>query len=194
MLLAYAAEFSPFHARRLRGLDLSRFEAGDLAGLPVMTKSQMMAEFNEVVTDRRLSRRLAEQHLAASIASRACCWMRPAGQCSPVSGQSGGWIGVRWPLVVGAPDARVREALPSAARGTGRACLAHAVALRRISRLRLTTRGNLVPGCGPTLGQDSRVFPAGDAVALVSRWGAGEFHGDVGNATAGRVDNVGRPG
>jgi DMSO/TMAO reductase YedYZ molybdopterin-dependent catalytic subunit len=25
----------------------------------------------------------------------------------------------------------------------------------------------------------------------VSRWGAGEFHGDVGNATAGRVDNVG---
>jgi hypothetical protein len=83
---------------------------------------------------------------------------------------------------------------PSAARGTGRACLAQALALRRISRLRLSTRGNLVPGCGPTLGQDSRVFPAGDPVALVSRWGAGEFHGDVGNAQAGRVDNVGRPG
>jgi hypothetical protein len=30
MLLAYAAEYSPFHARRLRGLDLSRFETGDL--------------------------------------------------------------------------------------------------------------------------------------------------------------------
>ncbi len=30
-----------------------------------MTKSQMMAEFDDVVTDRRLSRRLAEQHLAA---------------------------------------------------------------------------------------------------------------------------------
>ena len=67
MLLAYAAEFSPFHARRLRGLDLSRFEVGDLARLPVMTKAQMMAEFDEVVTDRRLSRRLAEQHLAASV-------------------------------------------------------------------------------------------------------------------------------
>ena len=62
VLLAYAAEYSPFHARRLRGLDLSRFEPGDLAGLPVMTKSQMMAEFDDVVTDRRLSRRLAEQH------------------------------------------------------------------------------------------------------------------------------------
>ncbi len=65
VLLAYAAEYSPFHARRLRGLDLSRFEPGDLARLPVMTKSQMMAEFDDVVTDRRLSRRLAEQHLAA---------------------------------------------------------------------------------------------------------------------------------
>ena len=54
VLLAYAAEYSPFHARRLRGLDLSRFEVGDLAGLPVMTKAQMMAEFDEVVTDRRL--------------------------------------------------------------------------------------------------------------------------------------------
>jgi len=66
MLLAYAAEYSSFHARRLRGLDLSRFEFGDLARLPVMTKSQMMAGFDDVVTDRRLSRRLAEQHLAAS--------------------------------------------------------------------------------------------------------------------------------
>ena len=40
MLLAHAAEHSPFHARRLRGRDLSRFEAGDLAGLPVMTKAR----------------------------------------------------------------------------------------------------------------------------------------------------------
>jgi hypothetical protein len=31
-----------------------------------MTKSQMMAEFDDVVTDRRLSRSLVEQHLAAS--------------------------------------------------------------------------------------------------------------------------------
>jgi hypothetical protein len=32
-----------------------------------MTKSQMMAEFNDVVTDRGLSRHLVEQHLAASL-------------------------------------------------------------------------------------------------------------------------------
>jgi phenylacetate-CoA ligase len=65
-LLAHAAGHSPFHARRLRGLDPGRFEISDLARLPVMTKGQMMAEFDSVVTDRRLSRRLAEQHLAAS--------------------------------------------------------------------------------------------------------------------------------
>jgi hypothetical protein len=66
VLLAHAAEHSPFHARRLRGLDLERLELTDLARLPVMTKSQMMAEFDDVVTDRRFSRRLAERHLAAS--------------------------------------------------------------------------------------------------------------------------------
>ena len=66
VLLAHAAEHSRFHGRRLRGLDVSRFEVGDLTRLPVMTKSQMMAEFDDVVTDRRLSRCLAEQHLAAS--------------------------------------------------------------------------------------------------------------------------------
>lgn len=65
-LLGHAAEHSPFHARRLRGLDPGRFEAGDLARLPVMTKSQMMASFDDVVTDRRLGRRLVERHLAAS--------------------------------------------------------------------------------------------------------------------------------
>ena len=67
VLLAHAAEHSPFHARRLRGLDPGRFEVGDLARLPVMTKAQVMAEFDDVVTDRRLSRALAERHLAASL-------------------------------------------------------------------------------------------------------------------------------
>jgi phenylacetate-CoA ligase len=66
-LLGHAAEHSPFHARRLRGIDPGRFEVGDLARLPVMTKTQMMAEFDNVVTDRWLSRRLVEQHLAASL-------------------------------------------------------------------------------------------------------------------------------
>ena len=64
-LLACAIERSPFHARRLAGIDPGRFEPGDLAGLPVMSKEQMMAGFDELATDRRLTRARAEAHLMA---------------------------------------------------------------------------------------------------------------------------------
>jgi phenylacetate-coenzyme A ligase PaaK-like adenylate-forming protein len=67
-LLARAIERSPFHAARLRGVDPGRFELADLPGLPVMTKAQMMENFDAAVTDRRLTRNLVEQHLAASAA------------------------------------------------------------------------------------------------------------------------------
>jgi phenylacetate-CoA ligase len=64
-LLAYAIERSPFHARRLAGIEPGRFELHDLAGLPVMSKEQMMAGLDEVLTDRRLSRPRVESHLMA---------------------------------------------------------------------------------------------------------------------------------
>jgi phenylacetate-CoA ligase len=67
-LLACAVGRSPFHARRLAGIDPARFELGDLNGLPVMSKEQMMAGFDELVTDRGLTRARAEQQLAASAA------------------------------------------------------------------------------------------------------------------------------
>ncbi len=63
-LLARAIARSPFHAARLRGVDPDRFELADLARLPVMTKAEMMADFDAVPTDRRLTRDLAERHLA----------------------------------------------------------------------------------------------------------------------------------
>jgi hypothetical protein len=44
-LLARAIAGSPFHARRLRGVDPDRFELADLARLPVMTKAEMMENF-----------------------------------------------------------------------------------------------------------------------------------------------------
>ena len=62
-LLAHCLAHSPFHARRLAGVDPARFELADLADLPIMTKAEMMDEFDEVVTDRRLSRRLVEETL-----------------------------------------------------------------------------------------------------------------------------------
>jgi phenylacetate-coenzyme A ligase PaaK-like adenylate-forming protein len=65
-LLRHALAHSPFHARRLAGVDADRFELADLPSLPTMRKVVMMEGFDEVVTDRRLSRRLVEHHLASS--------------------------------------------------------------------------------------------------------------------------------
>jgi len=65
-LLAHALARSPFHARRLAGIDPERFELADLAGLPVMSKAQMMDEFDQLLTNRRIARREVEAHLARS--------------------------------------------------------------------------------------------------------------------------------
>jgi phenylacetate-coenzyme A ligase PaaK-like adenylate-forming protein len=65
-LLSHALEHSLFHRRRLSGLDPDRFELADLRHLPTMNKAEMMAAFDDVVTDRRLSLRLVEDHLAKS--------------------------------------------------------------------------------------------------------------------------------
>jgi phenylacetate-CoA ligase len=62
-LLARAIQGSPFHARRLGHIDPARLELADLPRLPTMTKAEMMASFDEVVTDRRLTRRRVEDHL-----------------------------------------------------------------------------------------------------------------------------------
>jgi phenylacetate-CoA ligase len=65
-LLARAIAQSPFHAQRLGVIDPECFELADLARLPVMTKDQLMAGFDELATDRRLTRARVEHHLAAS--------------------------------------------------------------------------------------------------------------------------------
>jgi phenylacetate-coenzyme A ligase PaaK-like adenylate-forming protein len=53
-LLAVAQERSPWHRARLRGVDPTSFTEADLAGIPPMTKTEMMANFADVVTDRDL--------------------------------------------------------------------------------------------------------------------------------------------
>ncbi|HEY7259986.1 MAG TPA: hypothetical protein VH589_00690 [Trebonia sp.] len=70
-LLRHAVEQSPFHAARLAAAGLTRaeidsFELSDLARLLVMTKTQMMANVDDVVTDRRLTRALVERHITDS--------------------------------------------------------------------------------------------------------------------------------
>jgi phenylacetate-CoA ligase len=63
-LLALAIGKSPFHANRLVGIDPAEFTEAQLPSLPVMTKQDMMAGFDGIVTDPRLTFEVIERHLA----------------------------------------------------------------------------------------------------------------------------------
>jgi phenylacetate-CoA ligase len=63
-LVRTAAAWSPFHRRRLAGIDLDSMRVDRLVELPVMSKADMMAELDDVFTDRRLTRGLIDRHLA----------------------------------------------------------------------------------------------------------------------------------
>ncbi len=65
-LLAIASRRSAFHRRRLAGIDPARFELVGLPSLPVMTKAELMADFDAVSCDPRLTREAAERALAAT--------------------------------------------------------------------------------------------------------------------------------
>src|ERR1700685_2869169 len=65
-LLASAIQRSAFHTRRPHGIDPPRFELADLPSLPVMTKAQMMDHFDDLISDRLLTREAAERALAAT--------------------------------------------------------------------------------------------------------------------------------
>jgi phenylacetate-CoA ligase len=62
-LLGYARERSPFHSRRLHGLDPNTVTVTDLSSLPIMTKQEAQTEWDAVVTDRHLTRDRAERIL-----------------------------------------------------------------------------------------------------------------------------------
>jgi len=63
-LLRVALASSPWHRERLAGANPHRFGEADLAGLPPMTKDDLMVNWDQVVTDRRLTLDLVERHLA----------------------------------------------------------------------------------------------------------------------------------
>jgi phenylacetate-CoA ligase len=63
-LLSYARQRSPFHARRLRALDPSSASIADLTSVPMLTKTEAQDCWDDIVTDRGLSRERAERILA----------------------------------------------------------------------------------------------------------------------------------
>jgi phenylacetate-CoA ligase len=62
-LLVYAAERSPFWRERLAGHDLVNFTEADLPSLPILTKAEMMQEFDRVLTVPGLTRTRVAEHI-----------------------------------------------------------------------------------------------------------------------------------
>lgn len=62
-VVATAVTRSPWHRDRLGHLDPATLEEDDLAGVPPMTKDDLLAHFDEIVTDPRLRRARIEAHL-----------------------------------------------------------------------------------------------------------------------------------
>lgn len=63
-LLRVAREASPWHRERLAGVDIDSVDESDLSAVPVMTKDDLMAHFDDIVTDDRLRLDVVEEHLA----------------------------------------------------------------------------------------------------------------------------------
>jgi phenylacetate-CoA ligase len=90
-LLAAAIQRSSWHGSRLAGVDPARFELADLPSLPVMTKTDMMAHFDELISDRLLTRDEAERALAAT---RGEPQPLPGGYLCMATGGSSGQRGI----------------------------------------------------------------------------------------------------
>jgi len=63
-LLRVAVERSPWHRRRLAGLDPNTATEASLGRIPPMTTGDLMAHWDEIVTEPRLRLDLVERHLA----------------------------------------------------------------------------------------------------------------------------------
>jgi phenylacetate-coenzyme A ligase PaaK-like adenylate-forming protein len=64
-LVRVARELSPWHRKRLSDINPDEVDEATLAELPVMTKDDLMAHFDEIVTDDRLRLEVVEAHLEA---------------------------------------------------------------------------------------------------------------------------------
>lgn len=101
LLLGYARERSPFHARRLRDIDPDTATVADLAAVPAMTKQQAQEHWDQVITVGDLDRAGAERILAEQ------SWFSYTAHDQQVF-SSGGSTGVRgvyvwdWPFYVSA--------------------------------------------------------------------------------------------
>lgn len=105
-LVRVARDASPWHRKRLAGLDPAEVTEQTLAELPVMTKDDLMANFDEIVTDDQLTLDAVESHLAALTSDAYLFDRYHACASGGSSGRRGvfvydweGWITVYWSLM-----------------------------------------------------------------------------------------------
>lgn len=63
-LIAIAVQRSPWHRDRLREVDLTALDADDLRRLPVMSKGDLMGNFDAIVTDPEVRLLDVNRHIA----------------------------------------------------------------------------------------------------------------------------------
>ena len=86
-LVSTAQAASPWHRKRLEHVDAAALHEASLTALPVMTKDDLMTNFDEIVTDDRLRLEVVEEHLAGLTATDAYLFGRYHAVAS--SGSSG---------------------------------------------------------------------------------------------------------
>lgn len=64
-LLRAAIDGSPWFRSRLTGISPEEFRFEDLPSIPVMTKADLIQNFDDIVTDRRVTTDLVDRHLAS---------------------------------------------------------------------------------------------------------------------------------
>jgi phenylacetate-CoA ligase len=62
-IIAHAKEHSPWYSRRLADVEPVKLTPSDLTSIPPMTKHDLMENFDDLVTDRRLTRDVVEAQL-----------------------------------------------------------------------------------------------------------------------------------
>ncbi len=65
--LAHAKANSPWYCERLARVDPDTFTEADLTSLPIMTKTDVMENWDDIVTDRRLTLAGANAHITAKL-------------------------------------------------------------------------------------------------------------------------------
>lgn len=115
---------SPWHQQRLTRIDVDSLTPANLSSLPIMTKDDLMAHWDDIVTDRRLTLDLVDRHLETITRDTYLLDAYHAVASGGSSGRRGVFVwdwdawaiayaaGVRWAIRFGLSHPALTERLP----------------------------------------------------------------------------------